>query len=133
MKMPSGLQLYQKETPTQVFSKKCAKFLRAALLKSINERLLQKWLDGSGIFEWRQRCKAIIAEHLYRNSLLDLQLYLKILQHSCFPVNIAKFLRAPVLKDISKRLLLHIIKQSHAKWRDSVSGEIMFTTSYLES
>ena len=30
----------------------------------------------------------------------------KILQHRCFPVNIAKLLRTPVLKNICERLLL---------------------------
>ena len=29
------------------------------------------------------------------------------LQHRCFPVNIAKFLRAPILKNICERLLLN--------------------------
>ena len=31
------------------------------------------------------------------------------LQHRCFPVNIAKFLKTPILKDISERLLLNFI------------------------
>ena len=30
----------------------------------------------------------------------------KILQHRCFPVNIEKFLRAPILRNIYERLLL---------------------------
>ena len=30
----------------------------------------------------------------------------KILQHRCFPMNIAKFLRTPILKNISERLIL---------------------------
>ena len=30
----------------------------------------------------------------------------KTLQHKCFPVNIAKFLKAPILKNICERLLL---------------------------
>ena len=32
----------------------------------------------------------------------------KRLQHRCFPVNIAKFLRKPILKNICERLLLHL-------------------------
>ena len=32
----------------------------------------------------------------------------KKLQHSCFPVNIAKFLRTPILKNICERLLLDL-------------------------
>ena len=34
-----------------------------------------------------------------------LQLYKKRLQHRCFPVNIAKFSRAPILKNIWEQLL----------------------------
>ena len=34
----------------------------------------------------------------------------KKLQHKCFPVNITKFLRSPILKYISKRLLLYFWK-----------------------
>ena len=41
--LPSGLQLYQKETPTQVFYSKYSKFLRTPILKNIWERLLFKW------------------------------------------------------------------------------------------
>ena len=36
-----------------------------------------------------------------------LQLFKKKLQHRCFPVKFARFLRAPILKNIYKRLLLH--------------------------
>ena len=41
--LPSGLQLYQKETPTQVFYSKYSKFLRTPILKNIWERLIFKW------------------------------------------------------------------------------------------
>ena len=34
--------------------------------------------------------------------------YVQSLQHRCFPVNIAKFLRTPILKNICQRLLLVI-------------------------
>ena len=37
--LPSGLQLYQKETPTQLFYSKYSKFLRTPILKNIWERL----------------------------------------------------------------------------------------------
>ena len=33
----------------------------------------------------------------------------KRLQHRCFPMNIAKFLRTPILKNIYKRLLLFVL------------------------
>ena len=36
----------------------------------------------------------------------------KRLQHICFPVNIAKFLRTPILKNICDRLLLNLSSQS---------------------
>ena len=32
----------------------------------------------------------------------------KRLQHSCFPVNIAKFIKTPILKNSCKRMLLYI-------------------------
>ena len=32
----------------------------------------------------------------------------KILQHWCFPIKFAKFLRTPILKNISERLLLFV-------------------------
>ena len=38
--------------------------------------------------------------------LLGLQLYLRRLQHRCFPVSILKFLRTPIFKNICERLLL---------------------------
>ena len=36
----------------------------------------------------------------------------KRLEHRCFPVNIAKFLKTPILKDIFERLLLNSVIQS---------------------
>ena len=33
----------------------------------------------------------------------------KRLQHKCFPVNIAKFVRTPILKNICERLLLNSV------------------------
>ena len=46
-------------------------------------------------------------ESLFKSCrILGLQLYWKRLQHRCFPVNIAKFLRTPILKNIYQRLLL---------------------------
>ena len=57
----------------------------------------------------------IISQYSQENScvggffLIKLQAFSfikKRLQHSCFPVNIAKFLRTPILKKICKRLLL---------------------------
>ena len=38
--MPEGQHRYQKETPTQVFSLKFAKFLRTPILKNICEQML---------------------------------------------------------------------------------------------
>ena len=37
----------------------------------------------------------------------------KRLQHRCFPVNIAKFLRTPILKNICERLLLEIFQNTY--------------------
>ena len=45
----------------------------------------------------------------------------KRLQHSCFPVDIAKFLNTPILKNFRERLLLHIFRFSRdtGKWGTS--------------
>ena len=43
---------------------------------------------------------------------LDLQLFKKRLHHRCFPVNIAKFLVLPILKNICKQLLFNIFNDS---------------------
>ena len=42
-------------------------------------------------------------EVLYKKALL------KVFQHKCFPVNIEKFLRTPILKNVCKRHLLLLI------------------------
>ena len=50
-----------------------------------------------------------MSESLF-NKVAGFQEYIfikKRLQHSCFPVNIAKFLRTPILKYICERLLLY--------------------------
>ena len=38
---------------------------------------------------------------------------IKLFQHRCFPVNIAKFLRTPILKNICKQLLLNVVFNSN--------------------
>ena len=38
---------------------------------------------------------------------------IKLFQHRCFPVNIAKFLRTPILKNIFKQLLLNVAFNSN--------------------
>ena len=40
----------------------------------------------------------------------------KRLQHRCFPVNVANFLRTPILKNICKRLLLKTQAIFHKEW-----------------
>ena len=42
------------------------------------------------------------------------------LQHRCFAVNIAKFLRTPILKSIGKRLLLYHVRVSPNCYPDEV-------------
>ena len=52
------------------------------------------------------------------NKAADLQVcnsIKKTLQHRCFPVIIAKFLRIPILKNICERLLLFIQKSVEIK------------------
>ena len=51
--------------------------------------------------------------NLFFNKVAGLSLLLKkSLRHSCFPVNYAKFLRAPFLQNTSCRLLLFCIDSS---------------------
>ena len=58
-------------------------------------------------------CHQVSNQLMYRSShrwcSLDLQYYQKRPQHRHFPVNIAKFLRTPISKNICKRLLLIVV------------------------
>ena len=57
-------------------------------------------------------------------------LFKKILQHRCFPVNIAKFLRSPILKNICQWLLLTFFNPR--LWNfDDVYWKFTYTLSYL--
>ena len=53
----------------------------------------------------------------------------KRLQHKCFSVNIAKFLKAPILKNIWERLLLHLFL---IKRRDTSTVEKHFMKKTLK-
>ena len=46
----------------------------------------------------------------------------KRLQHKCFPVNIAKFLRIPILENICERLLLYAPEKKHLTFSSSHQG-----------
>ena len=62
-------------------------------------------LKNFEIFTGKHPCQS-----LFSNKVVDLLVgtfLKKRLQHRCFPVNIVKFLRTPILKDIFKRLLLN--------------------------
>ena len=52
-------------------------------------------------------------------TLKDCYIIKKRLQHRCFPVNIAKFLRKSILKNSFKRVLLYILSlnQRSEKWK----------------
>ena len=52
---------------------------------------------------------AIFIEKTLSWSLFLIELF----QHRCFPVNIAKILRTPILKNICERLLLNVISNSN--------------------
>ena len=88
----------KKRLQQRYFTVKFVKFLRAPILKNLFERLLLQFLLMPPVLE----------------SLLDkvttLQsCNLKRLQYRCFPVKFPKFLRAPILKNICKRLLLYFL------------------------
>ena len=49
----------------------------------------------------------------------------KRLQHRCFPINIAKFLRTSILKNICERLLLHTGPSKRLKkWRCQIFSDV---------
>ena len=52
----------------------------------------------------------------------------KRLQHKCFPMNIAKFLRTPLLKNICELLLLHLFL---IKTRDAFAAVKLFIKKAL--
>ena len=54
-------------------------------------------------------------KHLLKSLFNKVQLFKKRLQHSCFPVNVAKFLRTHILKNRCKRLLLNYGKPIFTK------------------
>ena len=61
-----------------------------------------------------QRCsikKAVlkITQYSQENAFSPANFIEKRIQHRYFPVNIAKFLRTPILKNICERLFLHIL------------------------
>ena len=54
----------------------------------------------------------------------------KRLQHRCFPVNIAKFLRTPIFKNICKRLLLSMFFEAFLA-RKKIGSSFPFLQGYL--
>ena len=55
-----------------------------------------------------------ISQNLQENTYARVTFLMKCLWHRCFPVNFAKFLRTPVLENISGRLLLYLLSyKSH--------------------
>ena len=72
----------------------CIFFMRTSFLKSIHQRcsIKKAVLNNFAIFT---------GEYLSLQACNENRI-----QHRCFPVNIAKFLRTPIVKNIFKRLLL---------------------------
>ena len=51
---------------------------------------------------------------IFIEKTLSWRLFLiELFQHGCFPVNFAKILRTPILKNICERLLLNVISNSN--------------------
>ena len=67
----------------------------------IKKLLLTGLLKNLSIFTGKHLCWSLF--------LIKLRAFKNRLQHRCFPVTIAKFLRRTVLKNICERLLLHIL------------------------
>ena len=67
---------------------------------------------------WKFSIKTSVLENfaVVTRKHLCCSLYLiKFFQHRCFPVNVAKFLRTPILKNICERLLLNVVFSSNGK------------------
>ena len=62
-------------------------------------------LKNFAVFTGKHLCWSLF---LINVAGLRLVTYLKRLQHRCFPVNIAKFLRTPILKKICQPWLLYM-------------------------
>ena len=61
---------------------------------------------------------------LYKNAGLQACSFVKKrLQHRCFPVNIDKFLRALILKNICGWLLLRVFLERFHKWTNNIGSE----------
>ena len=73
-------------------------------------------------------CHQVSNQLMYRSShrwcSLDLQYYQKRPQHRHFPVNIAKFLRTPISKNICKRLLLIVVIYCTKNWAKLFRNQI---------
>ena len=68
-----------------------------------------------GVFKFHR--KTPVLESFFNNvgGLQACNFIKKILQHWCFPMKIAKFLRIPILRNISERLLLFVSPQNTIK------------------
>ena len=61
-------------------------------------------------------CWSLFLNNLQTFRLLDLNFIKKRPQHSCFPVNIAKFSKLPTLKNICKRFLFYFFQRFTLTW-----------------
>ena len=64
-----------------------------------------------------------ILENLQEKNKTENVVIQKRFQHRCFPVNIAKFLRTPILKNICEWLLLVILESLDQQEKHSVAQE----------
>ena len=78
------------------------------------------------IFTGKQLCWSLFLIKLQACKFVE-----KILQHWCFPLHVRKFLRIPILKNISERLLLIILlAQQFFNFRMSLSIAIVWFTCF---
>ena len=71
--------------------------------------LVSKWLQCVICNQKKKMTKAVTGSVLWKKVLLKISQacnLIKRLQHRCFPVNFAKFLRTPIMQNICKQLLL---------------------------
>ena len=87
----------------------CWKHITSDIFRNSHQRCSQRKgvLRNFGKFTGKHVCQSLIFDKFA--SLSPATLLKKRLWHTCFPVNLAKFLRTPFLQNTFRRLLLHIL------------------------
>ena len=93
----------------------------------------QKLPSGCSIKEAAQKKTLVLESLFHKTAALEACNFIKKrLQHRCFAVNIAKFLRTPILKNICKWQLLHNkFQRLSSVWQSSINLSFSESLSFL--